>query len=72
MSYLSIPQYSTANRLAEQTAEYKRQHGAFQKVPRRFSAQLSSVNYQRDSQDDEFEEELQDVVDDPSSKSNQQ
>ena len=60
MSYLSIQQYSTANRLAEQTAEYKRQHGSFQKVPRRLSAQLSSVNYQRDSQDDEFEEELQD------------
>ena len=60
VSYLSIPSFSTANRLAEQTTEYKRQHGPFQKVPRRLSTQLSSVDYQRDSQDDEFEEELQD------------
>ena len=59
MSHLSIPRYSTANRLAEQSADYKRQHGAFAKVPRRLSSQLSSdkSRYQFD-QEEQFEEEL--------------
>lgn len=49
MSHLSIPQYSTSNRLAEQTAEYKRRHGSFTKVPRRYSTQVHfGSNYEED------------------------
>jgi hypothetical protein len=61
VSHLSIPRFSTANRLAEQTADYKRQHGSFSKVPRRFSTQLSGNNRHKSQEDDtvEFEEELQ-------------
>jgi len=55
VSHLSIPRYSTANRLAEQIAEYKRRHGSFSKVPRRVSTQLDSEDYDPI----EFEEELQ-------------
>ena len=57
MSHLSIPRYSTANRLAEQTAEYKRAHGSFSKVPRRLSSQVDSGGYDDDDPLD-FEEEL--------------
>ncbi len=59
MSYLSIPRYSTANRLAEQVADYKRRHGSFSKVPRRFSSQIDA----EDVDPVEFEEELQLRVD---------
>ncbi|CAF1981335.1 unnamed protein product [Rotaria magnacalcarata] len=45
MSHLSIPRYSTANRLAEQTAEYKRQYGSLTKVPRRYSSQVQQGDY---------------------------
>ncbi|CAF2586326.1 unnamed protein product [Rotaria sp. Silwood2] len=45
LSHLSIPRYSTANRLAEQAAEYKRQHGSLSKVPRRVSTQVQSRDY---------------------------
>lgn len=40
VSHLSIPQYSVSNRLAEQVNEYKKQHGAYSKVPRRLSVHL--------------------------------
>lgn len=46
MSHLSIPNYSTTNRLAEQTAEYKRVHGSLVKVPRRYSSQVQQRNYE--------------------------
>jgi len=59
MSHLSIPRYSTANRLAEQSAEFKRQHGPFSKVPRRLRSQLSSRRSQTNDDEDEFEEEIQ-------------
>ncbi len=62
VSHLSIPRYSTANRLAEQSAEYKRQHGSFSKVPRRLSSQVDSGNYNQDYPT-EFEEQLQLHVD---------
>ncbi|CAF1359026.1 unnamed protein product [Adineta steineri] len=58
ISSLSIPQYSISNRLAEQTADYKRQHGSFSKVPRRVSTQIDSGHYINDDPTD-FEEELQ-------------
>ena len=57
MSHLSIPRYSTANRLAEQVADYKREHGSLSRVPRRFSTQLSSGDYRSDEV--EGEERLQ-------------
>lgn len=62
VSHLSIPRYSTANRLAEQSAEFKRQHGPFSKVPRRLRSQLSSRRSQNnvdEDDEDEFEEEIQ-------------
>jgi len=62
MSHLSIPRYSTANRLAEQAAEYKRRHGSFSKVPRRLSSQVDSRDYGQEDPTD-FEEELQLRVD---------
>lgn len=49
MSHLSIPQYSTANRLAEQVADYKRQHGSLSRVPRRLSSQVDSKDYDHDA-----------------------
>lgn len=45
VSHLSIPQYSTSNRLAEQAAEYKRRYGSLSKVPRRLSSQVRFGNY---------------------------
>lgn len=62
MSHLSIPRYSIANRLAEQVADYKREHGSFSKVPRRLSTQIDSGDYNPDDPI-EFEEELQLRVD---------
>jgi hypothetical protein len=70
VSHLSIPRYSTANRLAEQTAEYKRQHGSFSRVPRRLSSQVDSGDYSQDYPND-FEEELHlrvDSLDNPNVK----
>ncbi len=48
MSHLSIPRYSTASRLAEQVANYKRQHGSFSKPPRRLSTQINFGDYNED------------------------
>ncbi|CAF0970633.1 unnamed protein product [Adineta ricciae] len=62
ISHLSIPRYSIANRLAEQTAEYKRRHGSFSKPPRRVSTQIDSGHYVED-EPTEYEEELQLRVD---------
>jgi hypothetical protein len=62
--------HSTANRLAEQTAEYKRQHGSFSRVPRRLSSQVDSGDYSQDYPTD-FEEELHlrvDSLDNPNVK----
>ncbi len=62
VSHLSIPRFSIANRLAEQTAEYKRRHGSFSKVPRRVSTQIDSGHYIEDDPSD-LEEEVQLRVD---------
>jgi len=62
MSHLSLPRYSTANRLAEQVADYKRHHGSFSKVPRRLSTHVGSGDYNPDYPV-EFEEELHVRVD---------
>ncbi|CAF1160417.1 unnamed protein product [Adineta ricciae] len=62
ISHLSIPRYSITNRLAEQTAEYKRRHGSFSKPPRRVSTQIDSGHYVED-EPTEYEEELQLRVD---------
>lgn len=53
MSHLSIPRYSTANRLAEQVADYKRQYGSLSRVPRRLSSQVDSKDYTHDALNDE-------------------
>ncbi len=58
MSHLSIPRYSTANRLAEQVADYKRQHGSFSRVPRRISQQLDSGDYHPDESEEEEDFQL--------------
>jgi len=42
MSHLSIPRYSTAARLTEQIADYRREHGSFSKVPRQLSSQIDA------------------------------
>ncbi len=55
MSHLSIPQYSTANRLAEQIADYKRRHGSFSEIPRRLSSQIDSRNYDSIDSEEEFQ-----------------
>jgi hypothetical protein len=59
VSHLSIPRYSTANRLAEQVADYKHQHGSFSRVPRRLSSQISTGDYHPEEYDDEEGFQLQ-------------
>ncbi|CAF1011318.1 unnamed protein product [Rotaria sordida] len=56
ISHLSIPRYSTANRLAEQAAEYKRRYGSLSKVPRRLSTQVLFGDY-----DDKHPSEFEDI-----------
>ncbi|CAF1335904.1 unnamed protein product [Rotaria sp. Silwood1] len=56
ISHLSIPRFSTANRLAEQAAEYKRQHGSLSKVPRRLSTQVYYKDY-GDKNSSEFDDQ---------------
>jgi hypothetical protein len=56
VSHLSIPRYSTATRLAEQVADYKRQHGSFSRVPRRLSTQIDSSDYHHLDESEEEED----------------
>lgn len=58
MSHLSIPRFSTANRIAEQVADYKRQHGPFWRVPRRLSSQVDAADYTHDALNDDDELQL--------------
>ena len=58
MSHLSIPRFSTANRIAEQVADYKRHHGSFSKVPRRLNSQIDSTDYTHNTSDDDDEFQL--------------
>lgn len=62
VSHLCIPRYTIANRIAEQTAEYKRRHGSFSKQPRRVSTKVDTGHYVED-EPKEYEEELQLRVD---------
>ncbi|CAF0764533.1 unnamed protein product, partial [Didymodactylos carnosus] len=45
LSHLSIPRYSTADRLAEQTIDFKKKYGSHKAAPRRLSAPYSSHEY---------------------------
>lgn len=70
---MSIPKFSIANRLTEQTMEYKRRNSGGARTARRESVPFDSVDsslYQRDSHDDDanvpddmFNNELQLRVD---------
>jgi hypothetical protein len=59
VAHMSIPRFSIANRLTEQTAEYKRRHDPLVRGSRRGSAPFDAVDsglYRNDSQDEEEEE----------------
>ena len=66
---MSIPKFSVANRLTEQTMEHKRRNGPTARDPRRGSAPFDSVDsalYRPNSQEDDlndYDNELQLRVD---------
>ncbi|CAF1022306.1 unnamed protein product [Didymodactylos carnosus] len=63
LSHLSIPRYSIAGRLAEQSMEFKKKHGDNTGAPRRLSAPFDSQDYMPRRSSQMYDQELTLVVD---------